>query len=121
MFCLRKGRYVTSGARPKQHLVHFTLIIREDEVQKDSNDGGNNERGLDNQVETLFKSLQVNVGPAVVEYLIEPRWGDDVDESDTESDCQDETIPPRKLDHSQDSNTCHHDCAVEKDLHPAKN
>lgn len=117
----RKRGRGTSGIRAAKHdFVHLALVMGEDKVQKDPDHGGDDERGLDDEIETLLEPSQIHIRSAVIQDLVEPLWLDDVDESDTESDGHDESVSSGELNHSEDTDTSHDDGAVQKDLHPAE-
>lgn len=105
---------------PEQQLIHLALIIRKDEIQEHSNNGGDDEWSLYNQIETLLEALQMHVRTTVVENLVEPSGSDNIDKANAESNGQDESIASRELDHSQNSDSSNYNCAVEEDLHPTK-
>ena len=120
MLCLGKRRPDTFRISAKHHFVQLALVSGKDEIQEDPDDCGNDEWGLYNQIKALLEALQVHIWSTIIENLIEPRWCDDVDKSNTECDGQDEAISSSELDHSEYSDTGNDDCAVEKDLHPAE-
>ena len=120
MLCLGKGRPDTFRISAEHHFVHLAFVVGKDEIQEDPDDCGNDERGLHNQIETLLEALEVHIWSTIIEDLVEPRRCDDVDESNTECDGQDEAIPSSELHHSEDSDAGSDDCAVEEDLHSAE-
>lgn len=66
-------------------IIHLTGIVGKNQVQEDSNDSRNNEGRLNDQVETLLETRQVNIGSAVVEDLAEPIWLDDIHKANTQA------------------------------------
>lgn len=66
-------------------IIHFARIIGQDQVQEDTNDGGNDEGCLNDQINTLLEPSQVNVRATVVEDLAKPIWLNDVHETDTQA------------------------------------
>ena len=86
LLCVRQGRPDAFRISAKHHFVHLALVIRKDKIQEDPHNSSNNERSLDNQVKTLLETLQMHIRSTVSENTVEPRRGDDVDESNTECD-----------------------------------
>ncbi len=120
MLRLREGCRDSSRIRAEHPLVHLALVAGENQIQEDPDDSRKDERGLHHQIETLLETLKVHIRSTVVENLIEPGRLDDIDESKTECDGQDETISSGELHHAEDSDPGDHNCAVKEDLHSPK-
>jgi hypothetical protein len=94
---MRKTRGSPFRIRAEHPIVHLASVIRQHQVQEDANNSSNDERSLHNQVDSLLKSLKMDIRPVVVKDLVEPSWCHDINEADPERDCQDETISAREL------------------------
>lgn len=120
LLCMRQRGRNSICIGTEQQVVELTLVVGKDEIQENADHGGDDERGLDDEIDTLLEALQVHIRPAVVQNLVEPRRCDDVNESDPQGDGQDETVASVELHHAQNPDTRNHNGAVEKDLHAAK-
>ena len=100
--------------------LDLLLVLWQDQIQKHRNDSTNNEWRLDNQINSLEKSLEVAVVTRIGQDLAKPGWLDDVDETDCQGHGENEAIAASPVDQSEHTNTSYCDCGIEEDLHASK-
>lgn len=102
------------------HIIHHASIVRQNEVQKDPYDRSDDERSLDDKVDSLFEPLQVYIATIVVQDLVKPRRSHNVDEPDAQRYRQDEAVASSKADQTEDPDTGHGDRTIKENLHSSE-
>jgi hypothetical protein len=103
--------------RISHYPIHSTIILRQYQIQKHANNSRNNKRRLNNQIQSLFKALKMNIRSRIIQDLGEPRWLNDIDEPDAERSSEDEAIATRPGDEAENADTGYGDCGVQEYLH----
>jgi hypothetical protein len=106
--------------RISHHSIHCTIILQQHQIQKHTNDSGDNKRRLNNQIQPLLEALKVDIRSRIIKDLGEPGWLNDIDESDAEGGSEDEAVAACPGDETENADTGYSDGGVEEDLHATK-
>jgi hypothetical protein len=72
--------------------VSSQVIHRQHQIQKYANLSSDNERHLNDQVQSLLEARQADIAPLICQDLTEPVWRNDVDKSNAQRTRQYEAI-----------------------------